>query len=382
MNILIIARGYPSKKFYLNGIFEFDQAKALAKSGHKVVYAAIDMRSMRRWRKWGFESFVKDGVLIESINVPCGRLPNNILQKVKEISLNKLYEKIVDKHGEPDIIHAHFLGMGYATVKVLRDKKIPIFLTEHLSSMNQKIIPIDIRKLGEFTYPKVDKLITVSNLLAESIRRNFGVEAITIPNIVDASSFNFVNNIKKDKSFIFISTGALIKRKGMDVLINAFGEAFNNISDVKLYVFGEGPERENLEALINKLNLTKQVFLMGLVGRKVIADKMQVSDCFVLASQLETFGVVYIEAMAAGLPVIATRCGGPEEFITKDNGVLTTVNSREELSLALKYMFENANKYSREKISVEAKKLFSPESIADKLLKIYLDVLESKQHRR
>lgn len=72
MYILIVARGYPSERYKMNGIFEFDQAKALAKAGHKVIYAAIDVRSIRHKRQWGFESFKKDGVQIEAINIPCG----------------------------------------------------------------------------------------------------------------------------------------------------------------------------------------------------------------------------------------------------------------------------------------------------------------------
>ena len=92
MYILIIARGYPTEKYKMNGIFEFDQAKALAQAGHKVIYAGIDVRSIRKWRKWGFESFVKDGVQIEAINIACGRIPNYILNKIKKDSLNRIYK--------------------------------------------------------------------------------------------------------------------------------------------------------------------------------------------------------------------------------------------------------------------------------------------------
>ena len=55
MKILFVSRGYPTTKYALNGIFEFDQAKALAARGHEVIFAAVDLRSIRRWRRWGKE---------------------------------------------------------------------------------------------------------------------------------------------------------------------------------------------------------------------------------------------------------------------------------------------------------------------------------------
>lgn len=82
MNVLIIARGYPTNKYKMNGIFEFDQAKALVEAGHNVFYAAIDLRSLRRWRKWGIERKSIDGVNIYAINIPCGRIPKIVLRKI------------------------------------------------------------------------------------------------------------------------------------------------------------------------------------------------------------------------------------------------------------------------------------------------------------
>lgn len=376
MRILIIARGYPNEKYNLNGIFEYDQAKALAKDAHEVIFAAIDMRSIRRWRKWGFESINRDGVNIEALNVPCGRIPRSILHKVSEIALKKLYSRIVEKYGKPDIIHAHFLGYGFTTVSVLKHKKIPIVLTEHMSSMNQEVLPKYLKYAGRKTYPEVDKLLTVSSLLAESINKNFNIKAKVIPNIVDTSSFSFIKKEKTNDNFIFVSIGGLIKRKGMDLLIQAFYEAFRNKKEVSLYIYGEGPERKNLENLINKLNLSKQVFLMGQKERKIIAKKMQESDCFVLASKLETFGVVYIEAMATGLPVIATECGGPEDFVDDNNGLLIPVDDLGRLSAAMKYMQNNIKNYDGANISKSVINRFSPDSIARELTNVYLELLK------
>ena len=64
---ILIFQGFPNRKYSLNGIFEYDQAKALAQAGNEVIFVAIDVRSIRRWRKWGFVNLDKDGVHIEAL---------------------------------------------------------------------------------------------------------------------------------------------------------------------------------------------------------------------------------------------------------------------------------------------------------------------------
>ena len=117
-------------------------------------------------------------------------------------------------------------------------------------------------------------------------------------------------------------------------MIEAFHQAnFNN--DVYLYIIGEGHLHPNLQKMINTFGLNEQIKLLGMMNRNEIGQIMQKSDAFVLASRVETFGVVYIEAMLAGLPVIATACGGPEEFVDEDNGILIPVDNVELLAKAM-----------------------------------------------
>ena len=380
MNILFIARGYPTNKYKMNGIFEFDQAKALAEALHKVIYAAIDMRSIRRWRKWGFESKVKEGVLIEAVNFPAGRIPKKILNIISELLLKKLFDRIFKKYGELDIIHTHFIGMGYIAVRVFKNSRIPIVHTEHSSQMNQEVLSEYNKYLGNNTYKHLDKVLTVGTHLASNLKDKFGVKSVVVTNIVDITKFYYRISIDNEAGFNFVSVGSLLPNKRMDLLINSFYHVFYDNDKVKLYIYGEGPERKNLERLINKLGLTNQVFLMGLVNRQVIVRKMHESHCFVLISESETFGVAYIEAMSSCLPVIATKCGGPEDFINEENGLIIPVNSIDGLTDAMKYMYENIQKYDKDSISRSIIDQFSPSVIANKLVKIYKELIKYKFH--
>lgn len=373
MYILIIARGYPTNKYKMNGIFEYDQAKALAKQGHKVVFAAVDSRSIRRCRHWGYESLKRDGIFLETMNIPLGRGLNRV-NKPLEISLLALYKKIEKKHGIPEIIHAHFLDFGYITIKVLKDKNIPIVITEHSSKINNEIIGNDLYKMGIYAYSNADKVIAVGNTLAERIKSKFNIDVLCIPNMVDEDIFQYAE-YRKFGDFTIISSGALIEHKGMDKLIEAFHKAFSSNKDTKLFIYGEGPEKNKLEKMIDEFGLNEQVKLLGLCDRKEIAKKMQESDCFVLVSKGETFGVAYIEALATGLPVIATACGGPEDFVTEDNGLLIPVNDIDSLVNALKEMYRNSKNYNKKEISEATTNKFSAKRVAERLVEVYQDTI-------
>lgn len=377
MKVLIVARGYPTEKYKMNGIFEFDQAKALVESGIDVTYAAIDVRSIRRRRKWGLEVKTIDGVKIYALNLPLGRIPKIILRVISKLGLDYLYKIIAKEHGKPDIIHAHFSSIGYIA-SILKEKfNIPLVLTEHLSTLMKSTISKDVFRVAHSAYSKADKLITVSPELKNVINEKFNKNAIYIPNIVDTKIFSYSGEQKRN-FFSFISIGSLIYRKRMDLTIEAFIDAFRHNDKVSLTIFGEGPERSKLEELIRDNNMEKQIKLMGMQSRNVISDHLKKSDCFVLASQAETFGVVYIEAMASGLPVIATRCGGPSSFVSEDNGVLIKVDNQKRLSQAMVNMYNNIDKYNRKSISEETIKKFSSQSIAKLITNEYKKILTEK----
>ena len=131
--------------------------------------------------------------------------------------------------------------------------------------------------------------------------------------------------------------------------------------------------------MIDSAGLTARITLMGLKSQQEIQNLISESDVFVLASRKETFGVVYIEAMAKGLPVIATPCGGPEEFVNHENGLLVPCNRVNELTDALKYMHKNINEYNRDKIRESTLKNFRKRVLLKKL-KRYTSIFLKKRH--
>jgi len=375
MRILIVAGGYPTEKYYLNGIFEFDQAQALAKQGHEVIFAAIDLRSVRRWRHWFFESIEKNNVSIEVVNIPLGPVAPIVLHFFGLLGLKYIYRKCLKKFGKPDVIHAHFTDYAYIALQSLKKTKIPIVMTEHSSGINCINIDQKLWRTAEKVYHNVNTVIAVSNELKAKIMQEFSIKALYIPNVVDLKIFSYDSNPNKDSKFRIISVGNLIPRKRMKALISGFASFVKFVPDSELFIYGSGPEKDNLQAQISSLRLSDRIVLKGSCKRDIIANALKTASCFVLVSEVETFGVVLVEAMACGLPVIATKSGGPESFIHSGNGILIPVDDEQSLLDALKKMYLTINDYNRGEISSEVKQLFSAESIVNQLESVYERVI-------
>lgn len=378
MKIFIISRGYPTDEYKMNGIFEMDQAKALKRLGVDVVFLSVDLRSVRRKRTFGIDSFVKDGVPMYTIDIPLGNIPKQWLYKIGIWATRKIYDLAVKKEGQPDLIHTFFTDQGYMVSKAFEDSKIPIVLTECNSHVNKENINPDLEEAAKIAYEKADKLITVSPDFQRKVKKKFNKDSSVLTVLPDLDLFSY--DQAKDQpanKFRFVSTGRVTRAKGMEDLLDAFIIAFSNDEDVSLDIFGDGDMREELETKVRNHGLSHRIKFWGMTDRKVFAEEYQKAQAFCLYSHSETFGLAYLEALAAGLPVISSKCGGPEHLILEENGVLVDLNNIEALAEAMVYMRNNIDKYDRKAISEWANSEYSARHITEDLVKIYEGVLNA-----
>jgi len=113
----------------------------------------------------------------------------------------------------------------------------------------------------------------------------------------------------------------------------------------------------------------------GDIPRNEISDFYSKLDLFVSASRNETFGIVLIEAMSCGLPVIATKCGGPQEIVTEENGILIDKDNVQELAEAIENMSKNISRYNQNTIRISTEKRFGVRTFIEKINALYLDTL-------
>jgi len=373
--IIVIGNGLPVGD-NLTGIFQFDQAKALNQNGESVVYFGLDFRSLLRRRRLGYSSGNYQGVEWHLLALPLGRIPTRLFDFIGRRALLWLYDRVFSRKARtaPDIVHAHFTEMGVYASYLSSKRGIPYVITEHSSDVNKKHYTQALIRRCRLAYSDAQRVITVSSGLARSIKENFNFESVVIPNIIDVGTFSGCRP-KAHSGFHIATTAVLSDRKRLDQLILSINRLKRDYPDIFLHIIGDGDIKEKLVSIVCKCELTERVYFHGMLNREQTVPIYEMCDCFVLASARETFGVVYVEAIAAGLPVIATICGGPEDFVTKDNGILIEVDSSEQLDAAITFMYEHACQYNKILLKEWAEENYSPHSVANQIIRIYSDVL-------
>ncbi len=382
----MIARGFPTSKYPQWGCFEKDQAEALANYGHKVVVMSVDARFKRHRGMLGMHQFQKNGVeynnyvMLPGVFFKFMGLGIN-LKIVRWHYYNKLYKKIFKEHGKPDVIYSHFFWNTYTGILLKEKYNIPVVGIEHLGRFNEPVLPPDTNVLASYAFPKVDKLIAVSNKLCENIKSRFHIDCEVVNNMygqefLDIPKESFKQMAQSKSLLTFISVARIDYKKGFDILINAFIQANLPKDSWKLNIIGWGEDIDKLKSLVLEKDLQDNVFLLGKKTKDQIVSELRRSDVFVLASRLETFGLVFVEAMSQGLPVIGTICGGPEEIINENNGILVPSDNIEAMSAAIKKMVETDSQYDRKQIAEDCASRFSPQAIAAKLTDVFENVVK------
>ena len=380
MKILFIARGYPTKDNPMNGNYEAIQAQAMVKQGHQVAFIALSWRSVIHIFKEQVIIYRRiDGIDVYEYKALLPILPKisfgyNYLLYFKKKALRKVYRECTKQFGIPDVVHSHSLFCSEWAVTLKERYNLPLVFTEHWSKLNAFQIGKYTERRGK-AYKKADAIITESYALSEKLSHFFGVSSYVIFNMVNDDFFSDVKSaVKKESEFHFIAVGTLCKRKGYDILIEAFKRAHFN-RNVYLDILGTGIESFNLQKLIKQFGLQEQIILHGLKTPEQVAQMLSFSNAFVLSSFVETFGIVLIEAMANGLPVVATTCGGPEEFVTEKCGLLVPPGDVRALSDAMLKIYRNKNDYNPEEIRNYCYSSFSQQVIAKKIIEIYDHVI-------
>lgn len=384
MNFVIIPAFFQTKSRKTLGSFFLEQARALQQKGHKVTILYCDTYSIKCVKDW-FAYNEEKSEIIEGIQIYRNRcfcpLKHGIEGHREAFAqgIQKLYDQYMQEN-RPDIIHAHCsVWAGYAAMKLSEQIGIPYVVTEHatlfqlhrdqISEKNDRVI-LEI-------FQKAARVICVSGAFAKLIE-SYRPDIDVVGNVVNCDAFVPRADSEKHRGIRFLTVcymeeEAQLYKKGIDILIQAWAEVVKKYTDVKLVIGGGGSAKTKVEQWVEEQGISKYVEFTGALDRKQVIQEMQSCDCFVLPSRYETFGVVYIEAMACGKPVIAVANGGPDDFVKPFNGLLIKPGA-EELVQAFYEMIGHltrGNYYQEEKISNYIKSKFSYEAIAEQLEAIY-----------
>lgn len=282
-----------------------------------------------------------------------------------------------------DIVHAHtgYLD-GNAGLRVSEKFQVPFVITEHTGPFTYLTGRPIIKQLTLNAIQKADRVWCVSDALASEVRSYYSAQDTikkidVLYNGVSTSDFYYQpTEEKQNKEIQLVYVGFLEEVKNPLCLIEAFSRVKKEMSNISLKIVGSGSLFKAVEEKIEQLGLNDSCKMLGLKSRDEVAQIMREEcDIFVLPSKVETFGVVLIEAMASGKPIVATKCGGPESILTQDFlGELCENNNSDALAEAILKVVKNIHSYNPNKIREHAKSTFDYEVLASRLTKEYQEI--------
>ena len=402
MNLFVLPSWYPSAANPVAGTFVREQVRALGpgRDGLDVVVGtwghhdgALSLRdagaSWRalRWRLRAGESWrqcaVGDGawaeVLTPRLSWTLGWAHGGAHGLLQASRRN--LDRAIRRLGRIDLIHAHVgFPAGWIASVLGPERGIPYVLTEHMAPFPVRQLLRGGRPCPELrqAFERARAVVAVSPALAAAIRHHGLPCTDVIPNVVDTGRFEAsVRSRPAASPFVILTIGALTRRKGTDLLLEALARWSPPAAEVRLHIAGHGPERAALEAQVARLGLGGHVRFLGPLQPGDVPEAMSRCHAFALASRHETFGVVLAEALAAGRPVLATRCGGPESIVGPDDGLLVETEDIDALARGMRALRERALAADAEAISLRAASRFGGPAVAARLRQLYGRVLSA-----
>ncbi|MBO4815936.1 MAG: glycosyltransferase family 4 protein [Clostridia bacterium] len=281
------------------------------------------------------------------------------------------------KNFKPDIIHSNHI---WIISKIACQYNIPVVVTSHGTDIIGFQKGDRYRKDAEEVVQNVNKIIAVSNDNCKLIKSCFpNANPIVISAGYDSKKFNIQEFDKKEllekygieykQQKIVLYAGRLSYLKGVDVLLNA-AKIYESQDDIITIIAGNGDLSKDLKKLAKNLDL-KSVYFVGHKSQKALKKLYNIADVFAIPSRQEAFGLVGIEALACGLPVVASKAGGMSDYVNTHVGKLVNVEDEKDLSKSLLYVINNKAKYNKENLSLYAKENFEQEKMTNELLNIY-----------
>ncbi|WP_217586461.1 glycosyltransferase [Lentibacillus saliphilus] len=330
-NVLILSNMYPSKHSKTYGVFVKNQADALSKRG-----LDIDVIAITDPRKGKFR----------------------LLRKYGWFFLKNAWHLIV--HGRKyDVVHVHYIFptglIGILYKKLLKKKLI---VTSHGGDIDQMIKKAGLaRRITANILEKSDHIIAVGERLKEDMVKEFQIAdgKVSVINMgVNRDIFHVGDQYEARKSLrlstqnqILLFVGNLIRAKGLDDLIQAYQTITDTEKNIELHLIGEPKDPNYYQTIIKRLPELQSAHIHNSMPQKEIVKWMNAADVFVLPSHMEGFGLVALEAMACGLPVVGTDVGGLHYLLKDETGLLVQPHNPDELAENIKTLLVDEQLRSR-----------------------------------
>lgn len=300
-----------------------------------------------------------------------------------------------------EVIHSHHpVLLGQAAANKAEDYGLPLVFTFHTRYREYShYFPLSQDFVQDFVKEAIDSwlkyyiarchhIVAPSESTRQILMNQYGVKnrITVIPTGIQLELFqNLAREGVREEcgwgdDFVLISVGRLAREKNWGTLLEAFKIVSGNYPKVRLVIIGDGPERVDLQDLVVDMNLRGKVELTGKLPFDQIPGYLKAADLFCFASVSETQGLVTIEAMAAGLPVVAVDATGTRDVLEHDKEGFLTENDSQALARAIQLVLEDKGLFWRYKEAAANKAhSFSIQRLAKQMLGVYQQALETQK---
>ena len=361
-------KGYGGVTVYVR-----DLAKYLRRQKHDVKVFVWDSKNLTPEEREICATFPAINI-IKTIKGRAGLCPLRLIKEMRKFS--------------PNIIHNHSMfTMGLHAILAAKKLKIPLinhyhtYLEQYLNHLpnilrtNEKIAVRVIQKNTKI-FLKSSSLVIVPSQAIKKYLKKIGVrkKIKVVPFGIDLKKFSAAK--KRHRKFTVLHVGRLAKEKNVCDIIAPFAE-FAKRKNVVLKMVGKGCEQENLKYLVKQLKLANKVKLLDWVSRSKLPEIYNSADIFITLSKSETFGIVILEAMACGLPIIGAKATAIPELVTdKKNGFLVNKNNKKYIVEKLNELFYKKN--LRKKMAINSlltAQKYEKDKVFHELENIYQEVI-------
>jgi glycosyltransferase involved in cell wall biosynthesis len=300
-----------------------------------------------------------------------------------------------------DIIHTHHpVLLGQTAARRANDLGLPLVFTFHTQYWEYThYVPFPIEAIQEFLKNRIHKwlrefvqkcqhIVIPSESMKEFLVREYGLQDhyTVIPTGTHLEPFLRADgkSLRKEKGWekdtVLISIGRLAPEKNWDTLLRAFGKAAADQPELRLVLIGDGPARESLEQLGAELGIAERVTFTGSLPFEQIPTYLKAADVFSFASITETQGLVTIEAMAAGLPVVAVDGSGTRDIVEHGKQGFLVENEVEALARGIKKLLADPHRIKRfGNQALKRAKAFDVTQLGKQMIDVYEQAIEAKK---
>jgi 1,2-diacylglycerol 3-alpha-glucosyltransferase len=303
-----------------------------------------------------------------------------------------------------DVIHTHHpILLGQTAARKAAELGLPLVFTFHTQYWEYThYVPFPQEAIQEFLKNAVHKwlrdfmqkcqhIIIPSESMREILVRDYGLaERYTvIPTGTDLEPFLRADGraLRQEKGWqdetVLISVGRLAPEKNWDTLLQAFAKAYGQHPNLRLVLIGDGSGRDSLQQLAAQLGIAERVTFTGALPFEEIPRYMKAADIFSFASVTETQGLVTIEAMAAGLPVVAVDGSGTRDIIEHGKEGFLVKNDADALAKGINKLLSDPQRIKRFSTqALQKAKTFDINLLGNQMLTVYEQAIEDKKNEQ